>query len=141
MTAPTLTINAGERDALHGLMLHRLFVLGEEPIDLARAEGVGVEQLGEEFGEDLRLMQDLGWLFESDSEAVALTVPAGELVRTLKRLRRDARRAPCEERRESYPSRRWSAALAAFLHDRDLVGQEWVREGAEQLRRGELIER
>jgi Homeodomain-like domain len=43
--------------------------------------------------------------------------------------------------RENYPARRWSEALAAFLHDRDLLGQEWAREGVEQLRRGELIER
>jgi Homeodomain-like domain-containing protein len=43
--------------------------------------------------------------------------------------------------RESYPARRWSEALAALLHDRDLLGQEWAREGVEQVRRGELIER
>lgn len=43
--------------------------------------------------------------------------------------------------RDSYPARRWSEALAAFLHDRDLLGQEWAREGIEQLKRGELIER
>ena len=43
--------------------------------------------------------------------------------------------------RESYPARRWSEALAAFLHDRDLLGQGWAREGVEQLRQGELIER
>lgn len=43
--------------------------------------------------------------------------------------------------RGSYPARRWSEALAAFLHDRDLLGQEWAREGVEQLRHGELIER
>lgn len=43
--------------------------------------------------------------------------------------------------RKSYPARRWSVALAAFLHDRDLLGQKWAREGVEQLRRGELIER
>jgi hypothetical protein len=43
--------------------------------------------------------------------------------------------------RESYPARRWSEALAAFLHDRDLLGQAWAREGLEQLRHGELIER
>ncbi len=43
--------------------------------------------------------------------------------------------------RESYPAGRWSVALAAFLHDRDLLGQEWAREGVEQLRQGELIER
>jgi hypothetical protein len=43
--------------------------------------------------------------------------------------------------RESYPTRRWSEALAAFLHDRDLLGQGWAREGVEQLRQGELVER
>jgi hypothetical protein len=43
--------------------------------------------------------------------------------------------------RESYPARRWSETLAAFLHDRDLLGQEWAREGVEQLRHGELVER
>ena len=43
--------------------------------------------------------------------------------------------------RESYPARRWTEALAAFLHDRDLLGQEWAQEGIEQLRRGELVER
>ena len=43
--------------------------------------------------------------------------------------------------RESYPARRWSEALAAFLHDRDLLGQGWAREGVKQLRQGELIER
>jgi hypothetical protein len=43
--------------------------------------------------------------------------------------------------RASYPARRWSEALGAFLHDRDLLGQEWAREGVEQLKRGELIER
>lgn len=43
--------------------------------------------------------------------------------------------------RESYPARRWSEALAAFLHDRDLLGQGWAREGVEQLLQGELIER
>ena len=43
--------------------------------------------------------------------------------------------------RESYPARRWTEALAAFLHDRDLLGREWAQEGVEQLRRGDLVER
>jgi hypothetical protein len=38
-------------------------------------------------------------------------------------------------------TRRGAGAVAAFLHDCDLLGQEWAREGVEQLRRGELIER
>lgn len=114
--AATLTIDAGERDALHGLMLHRLFVLGEEPIELARTEGVSIEQLSEEFGEDLRLMQDLGWLFEIDCEAVELTMPADELTRTLKRLRRDARRAPCEERSKREPGESDEQRWRRFRH-------------------------
>ena len=43
--------------------------------------------------------------------------------------------------RENYPARQWSQALAAFLHDRDLLNQDWAQEGIEQLRRGELVER
>jgi Homeodomain-like domain-containing protein len=43
--------------------------------------------------------------------------------------------------RESYPARRWSEVLAAFLHDRDLLGQGWAREGVRQLRHGGLVGR
>lgn len=41
--------------------------------------------------------------------------------------------------RESYPARCWSEALAACLHDRDLLEQGWAREGVEQLRHGGLV--
>ena len=93
MTAATLTLSASERDTLHGLMLHRLFVPAENLTGLARTEGVTVEELCERLGGDLRLMEELGWLFESDPETVELTCRRGA-GRTLKRLRRDARRAP-----------------------------------------------
>jgi hypothetical protein len=102
MTA-TVTIGPSERDALHGLMLHRLFILGEQPLELAKVEGVSVEQLGEEFGEDLRLMEDLGWIFESDRKLIDLTMPPESLAKTIRRLRRDARRAPSEKRHENEP--------------------------------------
>lgn len=46
-----------------------------------------------------------------------------------------------EQVRQNYPAARWSKALAAFLHDRDLLDQVWSREGIKQLRRGELLER
>lgn len=36
---------------------------------------------------------------------------------------------------------RWNEKLVSYLHDRDLLGQEWVQKGIEQLRRGELVER
>jgi hypothetical protein len=103
MTQATLTISREERDVLHGLMCRRLFILGMEPIELARKEGVAVEEVAESFGEDLRLMNDLGWEFEGTSSSAELTMPADGLAKTVKRLRRDARRAPCESRHEREP--------------------------------------
>lgn len=103
MTTPTLTISASERDTLHGLTLRRLLILSEKTSELAQAEGATVEQVCERFGDDLRLMEDIGWVFETDGEPVELTMPADSLAETLKRLRRDARRAPCEERHEREP--------------------------------------
>lgn len=102
MTA-TLKIGPQERNTLHWLMCRRLFILGQDPPELARKEGVSTKQLAEEFGEDLWLMEDIGWEVESSGDAFELTMPRERLVKTLKRLRRDARRAPCEERHELEP--------------------------------------
>ncbi len=102
MTA-TLMIGPQERNTLHWLMCRRLFILGQDPPELARKEGVSTKQLAEEFGEDLWLMEDIGWEVESSGDAFELTMPRERVVKTLKRLRRDARRAPCEEQHELEP--------------------------------------
>jgi hypothetical protein len=99
----TVTIGAKERATLHWLMVRRLFILGQDPPELARSEGVSHDELAEEFGEDLRLMGDLGWEVEDDRKTVGLTMPATSLSKTIRRLRRDARRAPSEPPRESEP--------------------------------------
>ncbi|HMJ74027.1 MAG TPA: hypothetical protein VK471_11775 [Solirubrobacterales bacterium] len=103
MTSPTFTISASERDTLHGLMLRRLLVLGENPSGLAKAEGITGDELCEQFGDDLRLMEDIDWVFETDQESVELTMPPERLTEALKRLRRDARRAPYSLRHEREP--------------------------------------
>ena len=59
MTA-TLTISARERDTLHGLTLRRLLILAERTSELAKAEGITVEEVCERFGDDLRLMEEIG---------------------------------------------------------------------------------
>jgi hypothetical protein len=41
--------------------------------------------------------------------------------------------------RVNSPEREWTRALAAYLHDRDLLDQEWAREGIAAHRRGELV--
>jgi hypothetical protein len=99
----TLTIDSRERDTLHGLLYRRLLILAENLSGLAKAEGISVEELCERFGDDLRLMEEIGWVFEADQESVALTMPAEILAETLKRLRRDARRAPFSMRHEREP--------------------------------------
>jgi hypothetical protein len=43
--------------------------------------------------------------------------------------------------RETYPARQWSEALAAYLHDRDLLSQPSVVKGLQEYKRGEFIER
>lgn len=99
----TVAIGPKERGTLHWLMVRRLFILGQDPPELARSEGVSLDELAEEFGEDLRLMADLGWEIEDGRKTVDLTMPAEILVKTIRRLRRDARRAPSEPPREHDP--------------------------------------
>jgi hypothetical protein len=99
----TLTISARERDTLHGLMFRRLLILAERTSELAKAEGITVEQVCERFGDDLRLMEEIGWVFEAGQESIELAMPHERLAETLKRLRRDARRAPFEMRHEREP--------------------------------------
>ncbi|HEX3325077.1 MAG TPA: hypothetical protein VHR65_08125, partial [Solirubrobacterales bacterium] len=117
MSAATLTIAPRERGTLHWLMVRRLFILGQDPPALARSEGVSHDQLAKEFGEDLELMADLGWEPDDDRKAVDLTMPADRLDKAIKRLRRDARRAPCEKAREHEPEEaddeRWNRFRAA----------------------------
>jgi hypothetical protein len=99
----SVKIGPKERGTLHWLMVRRLFILGQDPPELARSEGVNLDDLAEEFGEDLQLMSDLGWEVEDDRKTIDLTMPAGSLVKTIRRLRRDARRAPFEPLRERDP--------------------------------------
>lgn len=90
-----LTISAVQRDVLHDLMLYRLFPIGDHRLRQARLEGIGHEQIAEEFGEDLRLMQDLDW-GPSDREAVVLTMKPAALEKTLRRMREDAADGPAD---------------------------------------------
>lgn len=115
MTA-TLTISARERDTLHGLMLRRLLILAERTPELAKAEGATVEEVCERFGDDLRLMEEVGWVFETDQESIELAMPRERLAETLKRLRRDARRAPFEMRHEREPEEDVDERWRRFRH-------------------------
>lgn len=145
MSAATLTIGSKERGTLHWLMVRRLFILGQDPPALARSEGVSHDQLAREFGEDLELMADLGWEVDDDRKTVDLTMSTDRLARTIRRLRRDARRAPCEGPREhdSDPAdedrwHRFRAAVDTCEELLDLIESPHRTEGEEGAPRKDL---
>jgi hypothetical protein len=126
MTA-TLKIDADEREVLHKLLLRRLTILVESDRELAAREGVSVEALYESFGDDLRLFDEIGLGFLIDHGSVELTMPHERLVTVLKRLRRDARRAPCEVRHEREPqetdAERWERFRRAVVVCEELLAR------------------
>lgn len=114
--APTFTVSRREREALHWLLIRRLFILGQDPPELARKEGSSLTHLAMEFGEDLWLMSDLGWEPERRDASFVLTMPHESLLRTFKRLRRDARRGPSEERHHLEPEEETDEERRAYFH-------------------------
>jgi hypothetical protein len=87
--AALITASASQRTALRDLMAYRLFVIGDRRLAAAVIEGTPHEQLAAEFGEDLRLMGDVGWDQAEHSEVV-LTMERRLLELTLRRMRQDA---------------------------------------------------
>lgn len=86
----TATIDRERRDALYELVLDHLSGIGDfwiaiEEKDLAKAERLGIE-----FGEDFRLLEDIGWEPEYRPANVALTMPPHDLIELLRRLRGEA---------------------------------------------------
>jgi hypothetical protein len=62
MPKVTATIDGHQRDALYELVRNHLGAIGDIWIALEEnKEFVLAEQLGLEFGEDFRLLQDIGW--------------------------------------------------------------------------------
>jgi len=87
----TATINRHQREGLYELVRNHLGSVGdlwnalEQQEDFAKAE-----QLGIEFGEDFRLLADIGWQPKDDRESFELTVPTHDLMEVLKRLHGEA---------------------------------------------------
>jgi hypothetical protein len=90
MPRSTATITAEQRKAIYEPICLHLAGLGDLCLALDREDFITAERLGLEFGEDLRLMEDLGWVDEDGRQTVALTMPAEDLIETLKRLRAEA---------------------------------------------------
>jgi len=102
MPRPTPTISGEQRAAIYDLVVDHLSCIGDLPLAIRQEDFATARRLAHEFGQDLRLLEDLGWGPDARLE-VALSMPPEELVDTFHRLHRDAKGALSEsaEQRES----------------------------------------
>ena len=85
-----VTITRAQRDAIYEMVINHLSGIGDVWLGVHRRDFGDAKRLGRRFAEDLRLLEDLGWSETIDQETVTLTMPPGELTRTLARLHKDA---------------------------------------------------
>lgn len=100
MPDSTVTISGGQREVFYRLVLDHLSGVDDLLLALGREDFATAKRLGIEFGEDLRLMEDLGWDREP-REDVELTMLPAKLAELLRRLRADAEGGLRESKRES----------------------------------------
>jgi hypothetical protein len=85
----TVTINAVQREVFYELVLDHLSGIADLSLAVEREDFAMAERLGIEFGEDLRLMEDLGW-DKAPREDAELTMSPEDLAEVLTRLKGDA---------------------------------------------------
>lgn len=91
MPSTTTTINRDQRDGLYELARNHLGGIGDVWIALEENEDFATaERLGLEFGEDFRLLDDIGWHPSESRESFELTMPPHDLAELLKRLHDEA---------------------------------------------------
>ncbi len=91
MPGTTTTIDKEQRDGLYELVRNHLGGIGDIWVALEEnREYVLAEQMGLEFGEDFRLLADLGWEPEDKRQSVELTMEPHDLAELLTRLRGEA---------------------------------------------------
>lgn len=91
MPAITTTIDRDQRDGLYELVRNHLGSIEDFWVALERTKDFAkAERLGLEFGEDFRLLQDIGWDDNDERETFDLTMPAHDLMELLQRLQSEA---------------------------------------------------
>lgn len=88
-----VTITRAQRDAIYEMVIMQLTAIGDVWLSVKRRDFADAKAMGRKFAEDLRLLEDLGWSETIDHETVTLTMPPGELTRTLARLHKNAAEA------------------------------------------------
>lgn len=97
MPSTTCTIDGDQRDGLYELVRNHLGAVGDLWITLEiNKDFAAAERLGLEFGEDFRLLEDIGWNGRDGRKAFELTMPPEDLMELLQRLHGEAERVLLE---------------------------------------------
>jgi hypothetical protein len=89
----TATIDRDQRNGLYELVRNHLGSVGDLWVALEENEDyAAAERLGLELGQDLRLLDAIGWKRDEERESFELTIPAEALSRLLRRLHGEAER-------------------------------------------------
>lgn len=82
----SITINRTDRDSLYDGLMNDLTAIGDIFGHLHNDEPFHAMRLRRRFEVELRLLDDLGWQKEPDTERFELTMPAGELRPIIERI-------------------------------------------------------
>ena len=97
MPSTTCTIDGEQRHGLYELVRNHLGAVGDLWIALEiNKDFATAERLGLEFGEDFRLLEDIGWNGRDGRKAFELTMPPEDLMELLQRLHGEAERVLLE---------------------------------------------
>lgn len=115
MPDTTITIDRDQRDGLYELARNHLGSIEDFWVALERTKDfAAAERLGLEFGEDFRLLRDIGWSEHDVRESWVLTMPARDLADLLERLRNEAAQVLIESGTEAKSSREDAATNRRF---------------------------
>lgn len=104
---PRFTITARQRTPIYGQLRRHLTGIDEVRV-LADDDPDHAARIANDYGDDFRLLEDLGWDREDPRELIRLTMPPVDLRRTLMRLQAEAESeltATAEEEREEKAER------------------------------------
>jgi hypothetical protein len=102
MPTGTVTIDAEQRNAIYELVRNHLTGLSDVFIAMERrGDFATAERLGQEFSEDFRLLQDIGWRPQDYRRRFVLTMPVSELIAVLLRLKGEAEHLLCGAQRDA----------------------------------------
>jgi len=101
----TATITKEQRDGLYELVRHHLYSIDDLWTAFGRSRDYATaERLAIEFGEDFRLLTDIGWPADDSRKSFELTMPSLDLTELLRRLHAEAKKVLVESGTEQEAS-------------------------------------